>query len=216
MSERAAEFFFTTTNTNSAAMATHVRIKLQQKLMQKRPKLNMQLVEAAKKTKWNIYKGDTVQVVARRHSEFGKQGRVLAVERSADTVVVAGVNVGPVTVPADEAKNAPERTLDLPRALHYSNVNLVDPVTGRPTRIHRQVLDDGTKVRVAKRSGAIIPRPEREPYEKNVREPTGSCTTESDGVWDVTYDGNAEMPPWERYEHMMTEVGGRAEDNLTR
>ena len=188
-------------------MATHVRVKLQQKLMQVRPKLNPQLAEAARKKKWNIYTGDTVQVVARRHPEFGKQGKILAVQRDTDTVVVDGVNVGPVKIPADEAKGIQERTLDLPRSLHYSNVNLVDPVTGKPTRIHRQILDDGTKVRVAKRSGAIIPKPERPPYDKNVREPTESCTTEADGVWDITYDKESELPPWERYEQMMGSDG---------
>jgi len=183
-------------------MATHVRIKLQQTLMKARPRLTPQLADAARKKRWNIYAGDTVQVVARRHPEFGKQGRVLAVQRDADTVVVDGVNVGPVTVPADEAKGVQEQTLDLPRSLHYSNVNLVDPVTGKATRIRRQVLDDGTKVRVAKRSGAIIPRPEREPYDKNKREPTESCTTEADGVWDITYDRDAELTPWDRYDQM--------------
>jgi len=183
-------------------MATHVRIKLQQTLMKARPRLTPQLADAARKKRWNIYAGDTVQVVARRHPEYGKQGRVLAVQRDADTVVVDGVNVGPVTVPADEAKGVQEQTLDLPRSLHYSNVNLVDPVTGKPTRIRRQVLEDGTKVRVAKRSGAIIPRPEREPYDKNQREPTESCTTEADGVWDITYDRDAELNPWDRYDQM--------------
>lgn len=44
--------------------------------------------------------------------------------------------------------------------VHYSNVNLVDPVTGKPTRIGMRFLEDGTKVRVAKRSGAVIPRPD--------------------------------------------------------
>jgi len=73
--------------------------------------------------------------------------------------------------------------------MHYSNVNLVDPVTGLPTRVGRKVLEDGTKVRVAKKSGALIPRPEillqrRRPKSATV---TGSCTSGADDVWEITY-----------------------------
>ena len=75
------------------------------------------------------------------------------------------------------------------RSIHYSNVNLVDPVTGLPTRVRRKILEDGTKVRVAKKSGAIIPRPEillerRKPKNMTVTE---SCTTDADAVWEITY-----------------------------
>ena len=44
--------------------------------------------------------------------------------------------------------------------IHYSNVNLVDPVSKKPTRVAMRFLEDGTKVRVSKRSGTIIPKPE--------------------------------------------------------
>ena len=73
--------------------------------------------------------------------------------------------------------------------MHYSNVNLVDPVTGLPTRVGRKMLEDGSKVRVAKKSGAIIPRPEillqrRRPQSLSVTE---SCTSNADAVWEITY-----------------------------
>mmetsp|Transcript_6967 Transcript_6967/g.9411 ORF Transcript_6967/g.9411 Transcript_6967/m.9411 type:complete len:90 (+) Transcript_6967:354-623(+) len=75
------------------------------------------------------------------------------------------------------------------RPVHYSTVNLVDPVTGLPTRVFRKYLDDGTKVRVSKKSGAIIPRPEilserKRPMSRTVTE---SCTANDDDVWEITY-----------------------------
>eukprot|EP00562_Extubocellulus_spinifer_P005411 CAMPEP_0178520068 /NCGR_PEP_ID=MMETSP0696-20121128/27194_1 /TAXON_ID=265572 /ORGANISM="Extubocellulus spinifer, Strain CCMP396" /LENGTH=199 /DNA_ID=CAMNT_0020150875 /DNA_START=147 /DNA_END=746 /DNA_ORIENTATION=- len=177
------------------------RIKLTQTLMQTRKKLKPQLAEAAKKKKWNIYRGDTVQVISRRHPEYGKQGKVLALFRDIDRVVVDGVNLGERKIPANEETGTPESRQTVPLSMHYSNVNLVDPVTGLPTRVHRSFLPDGTKVRISKRSGAVIPRPDREPYTKTSRDPTESDTLEGD-VWEVTYDKNAEVPPWERYEQM--------------
>lgn len=80
------------------------------------------------------------------------------------------------------------------RGIHYSSVNLVDPVTNLPTRISRKYLEDGTKVRVAKRSGAIIPRPEilaerRKPMRTNI---TDKDTTDDEDVWEVTYVPYAE------------------------
>ena len=178
------------------------RIKLTQTLMQTRKKLKPQLLEAAKKKKWNIYRGDTVQVISRRHPEYGKRGKVLAVFRDIDRVVVEGVNLGQRKIPANEETGKPEESFqEVPLSMHYSNVNLIDPVTGLPTRVHRDFLPDGTKVRIAKRSGAVIPRPDREPYTKASREPTVSDTLEED-VWEITYDKDAEIPPWERYEQM--------------
>ena len=73
--------------------------------------------------------------------------------------------------------------------MHYSNVNLVDPVTGLPTRVGRKILEDGSKVRVAKKSGAIIPRPEILLSRKRPQSvvATESCTNDADVVWEVTY-----------------------------
>ncbi|GMH61554.1 hypothetical protein TrRE_jg1501, partial [Triparma retinervis] len=76
-------------------------------------------------------------------------------------------------------------------SVHYSNVNLICPVTDLPTRISRKWMEDGTKVRVSKRSGAIIPRPEiltqrRRPK----RESVGEKETGVDEVWEQTFDGD--------------------------
>ena len=72
----------------------------------------------------------------------------------------------------------------------YSYVNLVDPVTNQPTRISYSFLEDGTKVRVAKKSGAVIPRPDVLKYRKRPVSSlvTDKCT-EQDDVWEITYEG---------------------------
>lgn len=46
-----------------------------------------------------------------------------------------------------------------PSPIHYSNVNLVDPSIGKPTRIAIRYTDEGEKVRVSKKTGTIIPKP---------------------------------------------------------
>ena len=76
------------------------------------------------------------------------------------------------------------------RSIHYSNVNLVDPVSGLPTRISRKFLEDGTKVRIAKRSGAVIPRPEILQFRKSPKrtEASSNCTEGDDVVWENTLD----------------------------
>eukprot|EP00560_Eucampia_antarctica_P005841 CAMPEP_0197840002 /NCGR_PEP_ID=MMETSP1437-20131217/45351_1 /TAXON_ID=49252 ORGANISM="Eucampia antarctica, Strain CCMP1452" /NCGR_SAMPLE_ID=MMETSP1437 /ASSEMBLY_ACC=CAM_ASM_001096 /LENGTH=168 /DNA_ID=CAMNT_0043449541 /DNA_START=247 /DNA_END=750 /DNA_ORIENTATION=+ len=144
-----------------------------------------QLREAAKKKKWDIVRGDTVQVISRNHPEFRKQGVVLEVNRKADRITVEGVNFGPFRMKGDKERGIRGQTITKERSLHYSNVNLVDPVTGKPTRITKQYLEDGTKVRVAKKSGAVIPRPEiltlrKRPMSQVV---TASCTGSDEDVW---------------------------------
>lgn len=53
-----------------------------------------QLREAAKKSQWNIVRGDKVQVIGRNHPERGKQGIVKKILRDLDRVIVDGVNMG--------------------------------------------------------------------------------------------------------------------------
>ena len=146
--------------------------------------------EAAKKTKWNLLRGDTVQVNNRKHPEYGKRGIILQVDRKRDRVIVQGLNIAPKHLkPNPEAGFSTGKTVLRERSMHYSNVNLVDPVTGFPTRVTRQYLEDGTKVRVAKKSGAIIPRPDILSQRKRPKDPssTVSDTKEAEDVWEVTY-----------------------------
>lgn len=166
-------------------MAT--RMKIMKYLMKSPSKPKPQLREAAKKTKWNILRGDTVQVIG-KHPERGKQGIVKVVNRKTDRVVIEGVNLAPKRIKGDPDRGIKGRTIQKERSIHYSNVNLVDPVTGLPTRVFRKYLEVGTKVRVAKRSGAIIPRPEILTIRKR---PVSQIVTESDTVdedaWEITY-----------------------------
>ena len=102
--------------------------------------------------KFRIRKGDTVIVLTGR--EKGKRGAVLRVLRKDDRVLVQGVNmVKRHTRPS--AQNA-GGVVEKEAALHISNVALVDPKLGKPTRVGFKFLDDGRKVRFAKNSGEVI------------------------------------------------------------
>lgn len=161
-----------------------------QKLVQNLGKFHKpkpQLREAAKKTQWDILRGDKVQVVG-NHPERGKQGIVLKVLRDLDRVIVEGVNVCPRNIRGDKDRGIQAKTIMKERTMHYSNVNLVDPIQGVPTRTFKKILETGEKVRVSKKSGAIIPRPEiltfrKRPINSTVTE---SCTAEDD-AWEITY-----------------------------
>ena len=161
-----------------------------QKLVQNLGKFHKpkpQLREAAKKKQWDIVRGDKVQVIG-KHPERGKQGIVLKVLRDKDRVIVEGVNMGPRNIKGDKDRGIQGKTIMKERTLHYSNINLVDPVKGVPTRITKKILETGEKIRVAKKSGAVTPRPDILTFRKR---PINSVVTESctpeDAAWEVTY-----------------------------
>mmetsp|Transcript_1007 Transcript_1007/g.2390 ORF Transcript_1007/g.2390 Transcript_1007/m.2390 type:complete len:171 (-) Transcript_1007:85-597(-) len=168
-------------------MATRGRLnQIAQRMRFHKPKPAIR--EAAKKTRWNIVRGDKVQVIG-GHPERGKQGTVLTVIRKQDRIIVEGVNMGKKMIKGDKDRGIPGSIIMKERSMHYSNVNLVDPIQNVPTRVYRQVLENGEKVRISKRSGAIIPKPE---ILKMRRRPVNSIVTESDtldeDVWAITYD----------------------------
>ena len=104
-------------------------------------------------SKQHIKKGDTVQVLA--GEDRGKQGRVLQVLVKKDRVVVEGVNV--VTKATKPSAQHPQGGLVKKEAgIHVSNVALLDPKSGKPTRVGIKVAEDGKKVRIAKKSGEEI------------------------------------------------------------
>lgn len=96
--------------------------------------------------------------------------------------------MGTRNIKGDKDRGIAGRSIQTERAMHASNVQLVDPVTGGPTRIIRKYLQTGEKVRIAKRSGAIIPRPEILTFRKR---PVNSIVTESDtaekDAWETSY-----------------------------
>lgn len=103
--------------------------------------------------KLHIKKGDTVAVIA--GEDRGKQGRVLSVDAAKNRAIVEGVNiVKKSTKPS--AKHPQGGIIEMEAPINLSNINLVDPKTGKPTRIGIRVNDKGEKVRFAKKSGEEI------------------------------------------------------------
>ena len=104
-------------------------------------------------SKLHIKKGDTVYVNAGESK--GKTGRVLKVLVEKQRAIVEGVNmVSKSTKPS--AKNPQGGIVKQEAPIHISNLNVVDPKTGKPTRIGRKVGADGKLVRVSKKSGGEI------------------------------------------------------------
>ena len=104
-------------------------------------------------SKLHIKKGDTVYVNAGESK--GKTGRVLKVLVEKQRAIVEGVNmVSKSTKPS--AKNPQGGIVKQEAPIHISTLNVVDPKTGKPTRIGRKVGADGKLVRVSKKSGEEI------------------------------------------------------------
>jgi large subunit ribosomal protein L24 len=104
--------------------------------------------------KLKIKKGDNVVVISGR--DKGRTGEVLRVFPTEGRVVVQGVNIA--RRHTKPRMGEPGGIIEKELALHISNVAHVDPGSGKPTRIGYRVLDDGRKVRVARRSGEVIDR----------------------------------------------------------
>ena len=104
-------------------------------------------------TKVKIRKGDLVKVIA--GDSKGQQGKVQEVLVAKNRVVVEGVNlVSKHTKPNAATPNG--GIIKKEAALHISNVQLVDPKSGKTTRVGRKLNADGKLVRVAKISGEEI------------------------------------------------------------
>src|SRR5215212_5738953 len=109
----------------------------------------------AERAKLHVTKGDTVRVV--RGDDKGKEGTILRVYPKTSRVVVEGVNI---VKRHRKARRAEEQSgiVDFPAPIHSSNVMLLDPKSGAPTRTKRKIDEDGTKERIAVKSGDAIPR----------------------------------------------------------
>ena len=99
-----------------------------------------------------IRKGDKVVVLSGR--DKGRTGEVIEVRPDENRALVRGVNM----VKRHQRQTAQQEggiiSKELP--VHLSNIALADPKDGKPTRVGFKVRDDGTKIRIAKRSGAEI------------------------------------------------------------
>lgn len=103
--------------------------------------------------KMHVKKDDTVMVISGK--DKGKKGRIIAAFPRQNRVLVEGVNM--VHKHARPTQENPQGgILNQEAPIHVSNVMLIDPKSGLPTRIGYKVLDNGKKVRIAKRSGEEI------------------------------------------------------------
>ncbi|MDE6360790.1 MAG: 50S ribosomal protein L24 [Muribaculaceae bacterium] len=104
-------------------------------------------------SKMHIKKGDTVYVLS--GEDRGKQGRVLSVDAAKNRAIVEGVRiVSKSTKPT--AKYPQGGIVKMEAPINISNLSLIDPKSGKPTRIGIRVNDKGEKVRYAKKSGEEI------------------------------------------------------------
>jgi large subunit ribosomal protein L24 len=99
-----------------------------------------------------LKKGDTVMVIAGK--DKGKQGEIITVLPKENKVIVAGVNIAKRHLAAKGQTANTGGIIDKDMPIHVSNVMLVHK--GKPTRVGYKVKADGTKVRVAKKSGDEI------------------------------------------------------------
>ena len=111
--------------------------------------------ENRERVKVHVTKGDLVRVV--RGDDKGKEGRVLRVFPKTGRVTIDGVNI---VKRHRRARRAEEQSgiVEMPAPLHASNVMLLDPKSGAPTRIRHRIDEDGTKERLSAKSGDAIPR----------------------------------------------------------
>ncbi|MBN2980490.1 50S ribosomal protein L24 [Cohnella algarum] len=101
----------------------------------------------------HVKKDDNVIVITGK--DKGKKGRVIAAYPRENRVLVEGVNM--VKKHTRPSTNNPQGgIIEQEAPIHVSNVMHVDPKSGKPTRIGHKVLENGKKVRIAKRSGQEI------------------------------------------------------------
>jgi large subunit ribosomal protein L24 len=103
----------------------------------------------------HVTKGDTVRVM--RGDDKGKEGKVLRVYLKTGRITVEGVNIVKKHRKA-RRENEQSGIIDFPAPVHASNVMLIDPKSGEPTRVRARIDDDGTKERISVKSGDAIPR----------------------------------------------------------
>ena len=100
-----------------------------------------------------LRKGDEVEVVA--GEDRGKRGKILRVVRDKNRVVVEGVSF--IKRHSRPTQTNPQGGIvEREAAIHASNVMLVDPRSGRRTRLGMRIAEDGTRERIARKSGEVV------------------------------------------------------------
>lgn len=102
--------------------------------------------------KFKIKSGDEVIIIAGRSK--GKKGKVTQVLKDKDRVIVQGANlIRRHTRPSAASAGG---IIEKEASVHISNVALVDPSTGKPTKVGYKLLEDGQKVRISRKSGEVV------------------------------------------------------------
>ncbi len=103
----------------------------------------------------HVTKGDVVRVM--RGDDAGKEGKVIKVHHKTGRVTIEGINI---VKKHRRARSAEEQSaiIEMAAPIHASNVMLIDPQTDKPTRVRARLDDDGTKERIAVKSGQSITR----------------------------------------------------------
>lgn len=104
--------------------------------------------------KIKVKKNDQVLVTAGR--DKGKRGRVIEVQSKKGRIVVEGVALVKKAVKPNRQRGISGGIVEREAAINISNVLVLDPSSRKPTRIGFQVLADGRKVRIARKTGAVI------------------------------------------------------------
>ena len=100
-----------------------------------------------------IRKNDTVEVMS--GNDKGKRGKVLKVFPASNRIIVEKVNL--IKRHTRASRNVPQGgIIEKEGPINASNVMLVCPNTGKPTRIGKDILSDGSRARVSKKSGEML------------------------------------------------------------
>jgi len=94
------------------------------------------------------------QVIITAGKDKGKTGKVLRILEKSERVVVEKINIR--TRHLKKRGTQPGEILKYEAPLHISNVMVVDPKTKKPTRVGYKKLDNGKKIRIAKKSGEVL------------------------------------------------------------
>ncbi|MBL8204929.1 MAG: 50S ribosomal protein L24 [Blastocatellia bacterium] len=101
-----------------------------------------------------IKKNDRVMVISGR--DKGKSGRVIEVLKTKNKVIVEGVGIIKKATRPNRQAGIAGGIVEKEAPIQASNVMLIEPGTGKPTRVGYQVLSDGKKVRISRKTGAVI------------------------------------------------------------
>ena len=115
---------------------------------------SIRMAQPAKRMKIRLRKGDLVEVISGR--DAGKRGKILVVLREAGRVIVQGVSFVKRHTRPNPQRNIKGGIAEREAPIHVSNVMMVSPEDDRRTRIGAKLLEDGRKVRVARRGGEVL------------------------------------------------------------